>query len=233
MTPPLHERIRQARERAGRTQQEVATAVGVSLRTLGNWERGESIPRNRLARLEDVLGVALRDEPETAGAPETLKELVQRRMRELGMIYKGDLNIRELHRRGGGDSSWSYESARQIANGSRVNIEDSTAEIVAAAIGVPVSTVRVAAGQRPLGEPFDLPDRAAGLTAAERRLMIEVMDGLLGVGAYAEDRPDVPQQRGRRRAGAPRFDLSAAEGLRLAETGSMETEPVNHGDDTQ
>lgn len=60
MTSPLHDRIRRARERAGLTQQQLATEVGVGVRTIGNWERGESVPRNRLAKIEDVLGVSLR-----------------------------------------------------------------------------------------------------------------------------------------------------------------------------
>jgi DNA-binding transcriptional regulator YiaG len=46
-----------ARERAHLTQQDVAEKVGVSLRTVGNWERGESIPRSRMAALVDVLGL--------------------------------------------------------------------------------------------------------------------------------------------------------------------------------
>lgn len=61
MTAPLHDRIRYARERAGLTQEQVAEAVGVSLRTVGSWERGENVPRNRLAKLEDVLGTRLRE----------------------------------------------------------------------------------------------------------------------------------------------------------------------------
>ena len=31
----------------------------MTLRTIGNWERGENIPRNRLAALQDVLGIDL------------------------------------------------------------------------------------------------------------------------------------------------------------------------------
>jgi transcriptional regulator with XRE-family HTH domain len=62
---PLADRIRQARERLGLTQQDVAAAVGVSLRTFGNWERGETVPQRRLAKLEDVLGTRLRGGPET------------------------------------------------------------------------------------------------------------------------------------------------------------------------
>lgn len=49
------EQIRAARERAGLTQAELGSKVGVSLRTIGNWERGASVPRNRMAAIEDVL----------------------------------------------------------------------------------------------------------------------------------------------------------------------------------
>ncbi|SDG96243.1 helix-turn-helix domain-containing protein [Klenkia brasiliensis] len=61
MSQPLPQLIRAARERARLSQAEVAAAVGVSLRTVGNWERGESIPRNRLGALEELLGVVLRE----------------------------------------------------------------------------------------------------------------------------------------------------------------------------
>lgn len=49
------------------TQGQLAQAVGVALRTVGNWERGETVPMNRLARLEDVLHVTLRDASVTPG----------------------------------------------------------------------------------------------------------------------------------------------------------------------
>lgn len=60
MSTELGRRIREARERAGLTQQQVAAEIGVSLRTVGNWERGETVPLNRFARLEAVLGERLR-----------------------------------------------------------------------------------------------------------------------------------------------------------------------------
>nr|WP_162177291.1 helix-turn-helix domain-containing protein [Actinotalea ferrariae] len=47
--------IRSARERARLTQEELASRVGVSHRTVGNWERGASVPRNREAALLSVL----------------------------------------------------------------------------------------------------------------------------------------------------------------------------------
>lgn len=52
--------IRRARELAHLTQQELGARVGVSLRTVGNWERGETVPLNRAAALEEVLGNHLR-----------------------------------------------------------------------------------------------------------------------------------------------------------------------------
>lgn len=48
--------IRTARQRAGLTQQQLATQIGVSQRTIGNWERGETVPQRHAARILDVLG---------------------------------------------------------------------------------------------------------------------------------------------------------------------------------
>lgn len=47
--------IRAARERRGWSQAQLADAVDVSPRSVGNWERGESVPKNRAARLRMVL----------------------------------------------------------------------------------------------------------------------------------------------------------------------------------
>lgn len=47
--------IRQARQRAGWSQEELAAKVGVSMRSIGNYERGDTIPRNRMPVLEEVL----------------------------------------------------------------------------------------------------------------------------------------------------------------------------------
>lgn len=58
--------IRSARERAGLTQQQLGEMVGVGLRTVGNWERGETVPRNREATLRRVLAGHLDDASEPA-----------------------------------------------------------------------------------------------------------------------------------------------------------------------
>ncbi|WP_227488183.1 helix-turn-helix transcriptional regulator [Brachybacterium subflavum] len=47
--------IRAARQRAGLTQQQLAERVGVTMRTVGNWERGETLSERYAARLASVL----------------------------------------------------------------------------------------------------------------------------------------------------------------------------------
>lgn len=47
--------IRTARQRAGLTQAELAQQIGVSMRTVGNWERGDTPPNRYAARINAVL----------------------------------------------------------------------------------------------------------------------------------------------------------------------------------
>jgi transcriptional regulator with XRE-family HTH domain len=74
------EMIKQRRQSLGWTQQDLADALGVTLRSVTSWERGEAAPRN-LARLDEALadgvadrGPALKD----ASAVELAQELVAR-----------------------------------------------------------------------------------------------------------------------------------------------------------
>jgi transcriptional regulator with XRE-family HTH domain len=59
----LGARIRGARERRHLTQPQLAKAVGVSVRAVGDWENNRTRPKNRLGALEAFLGVNL-TEPE-------------------------------------------------------------------------------------------------------------------------------------------------------------------------
>jgi len=89
MTPPsLGARIRRARERAQLSQEDLAKAVGASVRALSDWERNEHKPRNRLGALEDVLGVRLDSGPEEArpAIPEDLRR---------DIMNRDDLTLRE------------------------------------------------------------------------------------------------------------------------------------------
>jgi ribosome-binding protein aMBF1 (putative translation factor) len=63
----LGPRIRRARRRRKWSQQRLADEVGVALRTIGAWERGESHPRRDDVAIEDLeaaLGVSLADPAE-------------------------------------------------------------------------------------------------------------------------------------------------------------------------
>ncbi|MER7070940.1 helix-turn-helix domain-containing protein [Terrabacter sp. NPDC000476] len=48
--------IKRARQMAGLSQGELANLVGVSMRSIGNYERGETVPRAALPKLQEVLG---------------------------------------------------------------------------------------------------------------------------------------------------------------------------------
>ena len=61
--PHLGTRIKRARERKRWTQQRLADTVGVSQKTIDNWENGRTSPRSSIGALEEVLGVSLDDAP--------------------------------------------------------------------------------------------------------------------------------------------------------------------------
>ena len=74
--------IRAARERAGLTQEELGVLVGVTLRTIGNWERGTTVSRNRAAKILQVLADQLDNQApatlRTASDAEVLAEIARR-----------------------------------------------------------------------------------------------------------------------------------------------------------
>jgi len=56
----IGERIRAARTYAGLTQRDLATAVGVSVRTVSLWETGRRTPSSRwVAAIADACGVGV------------------------------------------------------------------------------------------------------------------------------------------------------------------------------
>ena len=70
------------------TQEQLAEVLGVSKRSIGSWERGESVPRNRVAALVDVLG--FEEEPEFGPRALLLRigALAKRRREELGLSHR-------------------------------------------------------------------------------------------------------------------------------------------------
>jgi transcriptional regulator with XRE-family HTH domain len=65
------------------TQQQLAKLLSVGVRTIGNWESGATVPKNRLGMLREVFGDDVLDGTSTdpiRDAPETvlLAELMRR-----------------------------------------------------------------------------------------------------------------------------------------------------------
>lgn len=75
----LGTRIRRARERRRWTQQRLADALGVSVRTVNDWENGRTQPRSSIGALEDVLGVRLdsREQQARPISPQLRREITE------------------------------------------------------------------------------------------------------------------------------------------------------------
>lgn len=67
------------------TQQELADEVGVSKRTIGGWERGESVPRNRMGALAEVLGMEGTSEFGHKALLRRLGQLAKQRREQIGL----------------------------------------------------------------------------------------------------------------------------------------------------
>lgn len=108
---------------------------------------------------------------------ESLQDLLLTRLAELGDA-KGPMSAREAARRANG--LVSYESMRHIGRGIHSGaITDRVAEGLSLALQVPLERVYRAAGTPMPGERWELPARASRLDPAERRLVEDVINGLL------------------------------------------------------
>lgn len=71
--PAIGTKIKRARERKRWTQRHLAELIGVSQKTIDNWENGRTGPKSSIGALEEVLGVSLDGTP--AAAPEISRAL--------------------------------------------------------------------------------------------------------------------------------------------------------------
>lgn len=69
----LATKIRRARERKRWSQQQLADAVGKSVRAVNDWENGRSSPKNAIGALEHVLGVRFNGEEAPIVSPRLRK----------------------------------------------------------------------------------------------------------------------------------------------------------------
>lgn len=115
---------------------------------------------------------------------ETLKELTQRRLAEIGRQRGGGLQTllgawQELPEGDDGKRPISYETARRVAEGLHTNIGDKTADALATMLGVHADDVLLAAGKRVRLGRFTLPVRADRLDRKERKVVLAVVDAIL------------------------------------------------------
>ena len=98
------------------TQKQLADAVGVSLRTVGSWERGESIPRNRAAMVAEVLHLELEGRPDFGrdALVRRLGALAKQRREELGL---GRVAFARSIGLGSDKTLQDFEFGRRLAHG--------------------------------------------------------------------------------------------------------------------
>lgn len=137
---------------------------------------------------------------------ETLQDLMERRLREMGKRRgRGEsISLREAYQRfvdqvadqnarGGPDAPIqvpTYEVFRRIRNG-HTRISDPTASALATMLGVDVNDVYAAAGQPPRLGRFELPSRADRLDGQQRAVVLNVVDAILDAAGTGRsgDRP--------------------------------------------
>jgi transcriptional regulator with XRE-family HTH domain len=61
--------IKRARERLRWTQDELAERMGVSTKSIDNWENGRTSPRSAIGALEEVLGISLDEDAQLDRSP--------------------------------------------------------------------------------------------------------------------------------------------------------------------
>ena len=64
--PPIGTKIKRARERLRLTQAQLAARVGVSQKTVDNWEHNRSYPKSAIGALEEILGPLTDGDPPPA-----------------------------------------------------------------------------------------------------------------------------------------------------------------------
>ena len=57
--PPIGRKIKRARERLRLKQAQLGDAIGVSQKTIDNWEHDRRYPKSSIGALESVLGISL------------------------------------------------------------------------------------------------------------------------------------------------------------------------------
>lgn len=108
--------IRDARQRARLTQDELGAMIGVTGRTIGNWERGHSVPRNRKPALEEALSLTTREPADPLGEVSDAALLA-----EIARRFERGQEAR--HAQASEDQSGSHPDVRAVGPGTAMRPE--------------------------------------------------------------------------------------------------------------
>lgn len=98
-------KIARRRHQLDLTQEQLAEALGVSPSTVANWERGASYPKRKLGKIEQLLGISLDDDSDTAAtrpAEQSVAEMLQDTQIKLMEVERILRQREERGRRGNG-----------------------------------------------------------------------------------------------------------------------------------
>lgn len=102
------------------SQEELALAVGASVRAVGDWENDRRKPRNRTGALEEVLGISLNEEVADRSPPRRLSEATKALMRdELGAEEANALIAHHEHLVSGRTPPAEGQAPRPAGSGGR------------------------------------------------------------------------------------------------------------------
>lgn len=96
---PVGLKIKRARERLRWSQAQLAAAVGVSQKTIDNWEHDKRYPKSAIGALEDVLGISL----DAAAEPEPQRSASRNEAIDIALKVLNDLKQQEQERNEGKD----------------------------------------------------------------------------------------------------------------------------------
>jgi len=151
-------RIREVRERAGRTQLATADAVGVSERAYQSWEAGGKIAYPNLVALARVLDVdldAILNEPGTEIPAQTVEQRVDRIEGNLLRIVRTELSaLREFVQEAAETAVTGLEELRGVVAGQTAAVEALASQMAALR-----AELRSAAESRVQSEAAERPPR--------------------------------------------------------------------------
>lgn len=104
----LGQRITRLRDLRRWSQKDLAAALGVSVKTVSNWERDRNHPRNSMAALRELFGSAIDDAPDEVEDVDTdpvmaaiaRSGLEDWRQDEVRFVYRRNLSAQRQHERG-------------------------------------------------------------------------------------------------------------------------------------